>query len=53
MTKNLAVSLVGEEKEGGSNLKFMAYLTDPLVKSIIKVGYSHSSIYAVNVGKQK
>ena len=38
MTKNLAISMVGGE-EGGSNLKFMAYLTDPLVKSIIKVGY--------------
>ena len=38
MTGGLAESLVGGE-EGGSNLKFMAYLTDPLVKSIIKVGY--------------
>ena len=38
MTRNLAESLVGGE-EGGSNMKFMDYLTDPLVKSIIKVGY--------------
>ena len=40
MTKSLAESLVGGE-EGGSNMKFMAYLTDPLVKSIIKVGYTY------------
>ena len=38
MTGGLAESLVGGE-EGGSNMKFMSVLTDPLVKSIIKVGF--------------
>ena len=40
MTRNLAKSLVGG-KEGDSDMKFMDYLTDPLVNSIIKVGYTY------------
>ena len=47
MTKTLAESMVGGEK-GGSNLKFMSYLTDPLVKAIIKVGYVLISVRSWN-----
>ena len=40
MTESLANSTVGGNSNS-SDLKFMDYLTDPLVKSIIKVGYTY------------
>ena len=48
MTGGLAESLVGGE-EGGSDMKFMSVLTDPLVKSIIKVGFI--SFYKIRTSK--
>ena len=42
LTENMAEGLVkSNHTTGGGNMKFLSYITDPVVKSIVKVSIFH------------